>query len=108
MSFRDDLVKDFLEQKHKTSQQPPSYVLVLHMNPDAYSLTLHVSVQHVLEHHLNINAPDTEKAIKGAANSGLAVIKHVTKDVGESLLHRANECLVMILSSDFKVALELL
>jgi hypothetical protein len=36
------------------------------------------------------------------------VIKPVTKDVGESLMQRASECLVMVLSSDFKVALELM
>jgi hypothetical protein len=108
MSFRDDLVKDHLEQKHRASQQPPSYVLMLHMNPDAYNLDLHLCVQHVLLDHLNIGAADTEKAIKGAANSGASVIKPVTKDVGESMMQRVETCMVLLLSTNFKVALELL
>lgn len=107
MAFRDDLIKDHIEQlKEKEGVPPPQYVLVLHMNPAAYCLSLHVSVQHVLEQHMSINAADTEKAIKGAANCGKAVIRPITKDVGESLMQRASECLVMTLSSDFKVALE--
>ena len=78
------------------------------MNPDAYDLDLHLNVQHVLMHHMNFGAADTEKAIKGAANSGSAVIKPVTKDVGESLLQRVETCMILLLSTDFKVALELL
>lgn len=109
MSFRDDLIKDHLEQmRHKEGNPPPQYVLVLHMNPEAYDLSLHVSVQHVLEEHLSISTADAEKAIKGAANSGKAVIRPITKDVGESLMRRASECLVMVMNSDFKVALELM
>lgn len=108
MSFRDDLIRDYLEQKYAAPQQPPSYVLTLHMNPDAYDLSLHLDVQHVLKHHLNIDAAGTEKAIKKAANSGYAVIKPVTKDVGESLMQRAGECAILTTSLNFKVALELL
>lgn len=89
-------------------RKPPQYVLVLHLNPTAYNLALHVEVQHVLEVHLGLGAADVEKAIKGAANSGMSVIKPVTKDIGESLMQQVNRCLVVQSSRNFKVALELL
>jgi ATP-dependent Clp protease adapter protein ClpS len=106
MSFRDDLIKDYLEQQQKNAAQPPQYALILHMNPDAYDLDLHLDVQHVLEDHMGIDTTEVAKAIKGAANSGHAVIKAVTKDIGESLMLRIRTCTVMFLSRDFKVALE--
>jgi len=86
--------------------KPPQYVLVLHLNPDAYDLPLHMCVEHLLLDHLGISAEVADKAIRSAANSGHAVIKPVTKDIGESLLQQANTCRVMQLSRDFKVALE--
>lgn len=97
---------DLIRDEQRESIKPPSYVLVLHLNPNAYNIHLHLVVQHVLVDHVGLTDAETEKAIKGAANSGFAVIKPVSKDIGESLVQKARSCLVSMLSADFKVAVE--
>lgn len=84
---------------------PPQFALVLHLNPKSGSLTLFQAV-HVLNDHLGISQETSEDIVVKASRSGRAVIKPVSKDVGETLLASVNTCAMLKHSNQFKISLE--
>lgn len=92
-------------QDQMKNHPPAQYALVLHMNTAGTFLTA-ASALHVIRDHLGLNNTESIKVVAEALRIGKAVVKPVTKDVGETLLADLNNCSIVALSNDFKISLE--
>lgn len=93
-------------QREEQRQAPPQFAIVAHATPAATrSLVASLSFLHVLVGHLSVPKAEAHQVLMTAASKGRAVVKPVTKDVGETLLADLNEC-PMSQSDDFQFTLE--
>lgn len=95
------------KQTTRKQVEPPKYVLMLHISASAKQMTIYV-VAHVLHDHLHLPEAEAIQILRKALrDGGKAVIKPVTKDIGESFLADINSCPVHSeMSTEFKITLE--
>jgi ATP-dependent Clp protease adapter protein ClpS len=96
-------------QRHHTTREerktepPKKYALVLHAKPgDGIALNLAL---HVLTDHANVDDETAEEAVETAYKAGKAIVKPITKDIGDSIVAQCQRCRLAVLG-EFKISCE--
>lgn len=94
------------ERKEQQREAPPQYVIVLHATPAVLHRTIaRVFAEHALTEHLSVRHAEAQILLSEAGNKGRAVVKTVTRDVGDTLISELLEC-PSTTNDDFRFTLE--
>ncbi len=81
-------------QRHHSKEQkaepPRKYAIVLHAKPG--SRTAGYIAAHLLADHANLDDNVVLNAVETAYRDGKAIVKPVTKDVGDTIVSLCNRC----------------
>lgn len=93
------------QDKKQDQHEPKKWGLVLHMRP-GQDIMLTLMVAHVLCDHVRVSQQECTQVVQRASLIGRALIKTVTRDVGETIMEDVRDCDIAAESTDFKIALE--